>query len=131
MPAPSAPSSTDAQRNARYAYLIGRLRNRQITMEEATELFGIMQGMLRTSELARQAALRLPAPPPSRVPEAPPPVEGRPPLVPVTDDLFLAGLLAMGAGAGLLAALSKRTVDSSSSSSSTGPGRRTGDSSSA
>ena len=45
--------------NARYAYLVARLRNRQMTMEEATELFNLMQGMLQTSESARVALLRI------------------------------------------------------------------------
>jgi len=105
--APPEPSS-DAQRNARYAHLLGRLRNREITMEEATELFGLMQGMLRNSELARIAALRASA----ASPGAPPPVALRTPAgaapPPASDDLLLVGLLAMGAGAGLLAAMAKR-----------------------
>ena len=107
----SAPGTADAQRNARYAYLVGRLRNRQMTMEEATELFGLMQGMLRQSELARAALMRMPPPPPSAPSELARP---RPtPAAPSggSDDFFLLGLLAMGAGAGLLAALTKRVQD--------------------
>lgn len=101
---------SDAQRNTRYTYLIARLRNRQMTMEEATELFSLMQGMLRTSESARLALARTP-PPSSFTPPAP----ERPaaPVAPApsgggSDDFFLLGLLAMGAGAGLLAALARR-----------------------
>jgi hypothetical protein len=107
----SSTNAGDSQRNVRYAYLVGRLRNRQMTMEEATELFDVMQGMLRQSEVARAAALRMPPPPPTGMP--PPPVP-RPPAAPASgggDDFFLLGLLAMGAGAGLLAALTKRVQD--------------------
>jgi hypothetical protein len=104
-------SGSEGGRNARYAYLVARLRNRQMTMEEATELFGIMQGMLQTSEAARAALMRVPAPP--SVPAARPPPTAGPPPPPsgAGDDLFLAGLLAMGAGAGLLAAMTKRIQD--------------------
>ncbi|MGC2359611.1 MAG: hypothetical protein WA691_04825, partial [Thermoplasmata archaeon] len=58
------PGSTDpGARNQRYNYLVGRLRNRQLTMEEATELFTLMQAMLaRASEIARTAAYRAPTP---------------------------------------------------------------------
>jgi hypothetical protein len=112
-PPPNVPGST-AQQNTRYAYLVGRLRTRQITMEEATELFGLMQGMLRTSEQARLIAQRAatsasPAPlpgPGAAAPRTPPSaVSG------TSDDLFLVGLLAMGAGAGLMAAMAKRLQD--------------------
>ncbi len=101
--------SGDAQRNQRYVYLVGRLNNRQMTMEEATELFGIMQGMLRQSEAARLAMLRATPPPPpvGEKPRAPPP----PAMASAGDDFFLMGLLAMGAGAGFLAAMSKRIQD--------------------
>jgi hypothetical protein len=104
--APPATNAGDAQRNARYAYLVGRLRNRQITMEEATELFTVMQGMLRQSEVARAALMRLPPPPPTT-----PSTKAQPVVKPPTgnaDDFLLLGLLGMGAGAGLLAALTKR-----------------------
>jgi len=101
----------DGPRNARYAYLLARLQNRQMTMEEATELFTIMQGMLQTSEAARLALARATTPPPT-APGQPPP----PPRIPsqptgTGDDLFLVTLLAMGAGAGLLAAMTKRVQD--------------------
>jgi hypothetical protein len=101
-------SSSDSQRNARYAHLVGRLRSREITMEEATELFTLMQLMLRNSELARVAALRAsagtPGPPVPSAPRTAPAVAA----APASDDLFLVGLLAMGAGAGLMAAMAKR-----------------------
>jgi hypothetical protein len=107
----TAPGS-DTGRNARYVYLVARLRNRQMTMEEATELFTIMQAMLQTSESARAALLRTPPPPPTATSAHPPPAP-RPAqaLGGGGDDLLLVGLLAMGAGAGLLAALSKRIQD--------------------
>ena len=101
----------EGSRAARHAHLVGRLQSRQITMEEATELFTIMQGMLQTSEAARLALMRAPRPaattghaPPT--PHPPPAAGGS-----STDDLLLVGLLAMGAGAGLLAAMTKRIQD--------------------
>jgi hypothetical protein len=110
VPAPAA-GPVEAQRNARYAYLVGRLRNRQMTMEEATELFGIMQGMVRQGEAARQALMRMPPIPstPGVKERPPPPVSGAP--TAASDDFFLLGILAMGAGAGLLAAMTKRMQD--------------------
>jgi hypothetical protein len=104
--APPSANAGDAQRNARYAFLVARLRNRQMTMEEATELFAIMQGMLRQSETARAALMRLPPPP-----SAEPAVKARPAAAPPSgsaDDFLLLGVLAMGAGVGLLSALTKR-----------------------
>ncbi|MGD1100311.1 MAG: hypothetical protein ABR888_08245 [Thermoplasmata archaeon] len=120
----------DAARNSRHAYLVGRLHNRQITMEEAAELFALMQGMIQTSEAARLALMRMPplaratpgslAPPP-RAPAAP---GGG------SDDLLLIGLLAMGAGAGLLAAMTKRIQDATTPAGSAPSSRTsTGDSS--
>ena len=100
----------DASRNQRYAYLVGRLRNRQITMEEATELFTIMQSMIQTSEAARTALMRVPPPPsPAGLSAAAPTSTASAPAG--GDDLLLVGLLAMGAGAGLLAAMTKRIQD--------------------
>jgi hypothetical protein len=103
----AAPARPDAQRAARYNHLVERLRNRQITMEEATELFGLMNAMLRASETAR---LALAASPPSteEKPRAPHPKPTAGPTIPAPDDLMVAGILAMGAGAGLLAAITKR-----------------------
>ncbi len=98
--------------NQRYNYLAGRLRNRQITMEEATELFALMQGMIaRANDAARAAAYRAPTSPIAAAVGPPPPPPR--PLGPASsaDDFLLVGLLAMGAGAGLLAALSKRIGD--------------------
>jgi hypothetical protein len=110
LPPPPAGGPTDAQRNARYSYLVGRLRNRQMTMEEATELFGLMQAMLRQSEAARQAMMRMTPPPPGPVPKERPAAPPAPVSSP-SDDFFLLGILAMGAGAGLLAAMSRRLSD--------------------
>jgi hypothetical protein len=99
-------------------------------MEEAAELFALMQGMIQTSEAARLALMRMPplaratpgslAPPP-RAPAAP---GGG------SDDLLLIGLLAMGAGAGLLAAMTKRIQDATTPAGSAPSSRTsTGDSS--
>jgi len=111
-------------RSQRYNYLVGRLRSRQITMEEATELFTLMQGMLaRANELARVAAIRSQAAPAAAAAGLP----SSPRIAPATsgaDDLFLVGILAMGAGAGLLAAMTKRIGDSTPPASS-GSGRST------
>jgi len=96
---------TDAQRAVRYNYLLGRLRDRQITMEEATELFGLMQGMIRAAESARAIAPSGPGESTTRAAPAPEPPSAR---LPPADDLLAAGILALGAGAGLLAALTKR-----------------------
>ena len=100
-------SGRDSSRNQRYSFLVGRLHNRQITMEEATELFTIMQSMIQTSEAPRAAMMRVPPPPmpvgpTAVVPRASAPAPGG------GDDLLLVGLLAMGAGAGLLAAMARR-----------------------
>jgi hypothetical protein len=117
---PNAPSSSSSSGggasgpNARYAYLVGRLRGRQITMEEATELFGIQQAMLQRSEAGRQALMaasrnRGMAGGATTLTTSPTPT----PTVVVggSDDMLLFGLLAMGAGAGLVAALAKRIQD--------------------
>ncbi len=102
----------------RYNHLIERLRNRQITMEEATELFGLMNAMLRASEAARLAQGAPPAA------ETKPHVPHRPsppgPTVPAPDDLIVAGILAMGAGAGLLAAITKRMAENAAAPASGG-----------
>jgi len=124
--APPAPSpGRDASRNVRYAYLVGRLRNRQITMEEATELFTIMQSMIQTSEAARAALMRVPPTPMAGVP---PPPRPSAPAGPAgarvfDDDMLLFGLLAMGAGAGLVAATTKRLRESAPVSDSSAPSR--------
>jgi hypothetical protein len=95
---------------ARYAYLVGRLRNRQITMEEATELFALMDETIR---MLRTATLRLPPPPPSArsTPTPPPPVSSGGKAGIGADDLLTAGVLMIGAGAGISAALRRRAID--------------------
>jgi hypothetical protein len=122
-PPPPPPAGRDGSRNARYAYLVGRLRNRQITMEEATELFTLMQAMLQTSEAARIALMRTPTSPAPAVPAPPRPSTTA--VVPTVagnlDDLLLVGLLAMGAGAGLLAANTKRVQGAPSASGTESP----------
>src|SRR5271157_5187427 len=79
-------------------------------MEEATELFTLMQSMIQTSEAARIALMRTPPPSFAPAPSAPGAPTDRPkvPSMVMSDDLLMAGLLAMGAGAGLLAAITKR-----------------------
>ncbi|MGP8071713.1 MAG: hypothetical protein ACLPZM_01090 [Thermoplasmata archaeon] len=110
-PSPASTSGGDVNtRNARYAYLVGRLRSRQITMEEATELFNLMQATLARTDAARLAALaqasasRAATTPSLRMPPPPP----APTVGGGSDDFLLLGLLAMGAGVGLLAAMTKR-----------------------
>jgi len=79
-------------------------------MEEATELFGIMQGMLARSETSRQALMAASrsrgltgttTPTAAPAPRTPTTMGG-------SDEMLLFGLIAMGAGAGLVAALTKR-----------------------
>lgn len=110
-PSPAIAPSPATPRNQRYAYLVARLRNRQMTMEEATELFGLMDGMLRASEAARLAIARMPAAPSPEKGPAPPTGAPTPAPSSGSDDLFLLGILAMGAGAGMLAAMTKRIQD--------------------
>lgn len=116
------PSGREGARNARYSYLVGRLHNRQMTMEEATELFTLMQGMIQTSEAARLALMRTPPPPTAMA--RPAPLERPPAMAAGTgDDLLLVGLLAMGAGAGLLAAMTKRVQDATAPAGTTSSSR--------
>lgn len=97
---PPAPSPVVAvSSNPRYGYLVRRLRERQITMEEATELFAIFQAVL--------AAPASPAPPPPPQAAVRPRAVATGPIA-VTDDTLAIGLLALGVGAGLLAALGAR-----------------------
>jgi hypothetical protein len=129
VPPPAPPGAPDAHRQVRYNYLVGRLRSRQITMEEATELFALMQALLRASEAARRVTgAALPRPGPIVVGPM-----GETPRVPAapsaSDDMFLVGLLAMGAGAGLLAAMARRLSEGpppQETSGSNSGGRRTG-----
>jgi hypothetical protein len=101
-----------AQSPGRYAYLVQRLRNRQITMEEATELFGLQQTMI-----ARASVMNAATPPPpeapvdSTVPEPPARTATTTSSLKVSDETLTLTLLAMGAGAGLLAAILKRSRD--------------------
>jgi hypothetical protein len=97
--------------NARYNYLVQRLRGRQITMEEATELFGIMDTLVRASEARLAAAVvaggarPAAAPKPAKKPAAP--AAGIP-----GDELLWLTILGAGAGAGILAAIAKRAGES-------------------
>lgn len=104
---PPPGSAADVPGPARYGYLLSRLRQRQITMEEATELFGIMQAMLRDSQTARARLERAPPAAPPK-PSAAAPAAAAPSRAPVSDDLVLLGLLALGAGTGLGAAFAKK-----------------------
>jgi hypothetical protein len=114
--APPPPEAGEIPAAPRYQYLVSRLRNRQITMEEATELFAIQRQQVavllaRTNALAAAAAV--PAPSPRMLqPVARPAPPGAPPppgLFPIEGlDLWGEGLLFLAVGAGLLAALAKR-----------------------
>ena len=101
-------ATSAGQGTSRYVYLVARLRNRQITMEEATELFSIQQAMIR----------RVPPPPPTddsgtgSLPAPPPEPNAATGLtVPSVDDALWMTLLTMGAGAGVLAAIFKRAQE--------------------
>jgi hypothetical protein len=98
-PAPTSPA-------VRYAYLVARLRNRQITMEEATELFGILQDSLARANARSPAAVASPTPA-----QPAPPREPAPPGLPITDETIALSLMAAGAGAGLLSAILKRSAE--------------------
>jgi hypothetical protein len=94
--------------SSRFAYLVSRLRNRQITMEEATELFALQQTMISQAS----AMNRTPPPEPPEATESPPPPPPTEAVVGAFSDENVAlGLLAMGAGAGLLAAVLKRAQE--------------------
>ncbi len=103
-PAPTPPSPPTA--NPRYVYLVTRLRNRQITMEEATELFNLMQTMLRAAAV-----------PPPTAPKTPTAItigssgpSGGPGGAGLGEDAYWISILALGAGAGLGAAVVKRLM---------------------
>jgi hypothetical protein len=126
--APSPQVAAGGAVNPRYVYLSTRLRNRQITMEEATELFGMMQAMLRASETARLMALRaapMAAPPPVATGAPVPPPTGVRVVASSSDDFLLMGILALGAGAGLLAAMTKRIQEGPAPSSAAHDARST------
>jgi hypothetical protein len=105
---PPEEAGTDSSASPRYSYLVGRLRNRQITMEEATELFALQRQQVRALQnrvnaIVSQAA---PPPPPPGVPPAPGAASAAAPSL--SGDYLAEGLLFLGIGAGLLAALLKR-----------------------
>ncbi|HEV2317878.1 MAG TPA: hypothetical protein VGV89_09960 [Thermoplasmata archaeon] len=115
-PSPAtAPSPGTAPSPARYAYLVGRLRGRQITMEEATELFELQQQMVLR---ARMAAIAVASPAPSG--PAPPrpasatgtPAPGASNLV-VSEDALWESLPALAGALGIFAALLKRAQSGS------------------
>ena len=115
-PAPSPPDVGEIAPPPRYQYLVSRLRNRQITMEEATELFAIQRQQVATL-LARTNALAAAAAMPPSAPRVPRPMPRvSPPGAPSATtpfaveglDVWGEGLLFLALGAGLLAALAKR-----------------------
>ncbi|MEM0129360.1 MAG: hypothetical protein QXG65_04270 [Thermoplasmata archaeon] len=108
-----APTAEEAPRpGIRYAYLVARLRNRQITMEEATELFGLMDQTIQGLRASAMMPARMaPSPPP-----VPPPPPSMPPAVPPVGrrtidegDLLAAGMLLLSLGAGLHLAVAERS----------------------
>lgn len=107
--APPVPgSSATPASSPRYAYLVARLRNRQITMDEATELFGIQQSTmsaLLTRAQTEPAVAESTSQPPAATTSSPTKAPA------LSDDTVWLGLLAVGAGAGLFAALLQRARD--------------------
>ncbi|MCI4335201.1 MAG: hypothetical protein L3K04_06240 [Thermoplasmata archaeon] len=103
--APEAPSPLAAP-SPRYAYLVSRLQNRQITMEEATELFQLQQRTIQ--EILAQANV-----PPTATRPAPPSATPSPTgtKLSISDDSIGLGLVALGAAAGILAALLRKSAD--------------------
>jgi hypothetical protein len=73
-------------------------------MEEATELFALMDAMLQARPPRPRPAPRMAE---AATPTRPPPVVAPPSRGP-SEDWLLLGLLALGAGAGLFAATAKR-----------------------
>ncbi len=107
IPPPGSAETGEDVGSARYTYLVSRLRNRQITMEEATELFTLQRQQTRA--LRVRAPIAAAPPPPPR--EAPPSASAV--AVPggagtLSGDPLFEGLLLLGVGAGLLAALLRR-----------------------
>lgn len=97
---------------SRYAYLVTRLRSRQITMEEATELFALQQSLISQASVMS----RSPPPPPDvgpaeTVTPIPTPSAASGTTGAFSDENIALGLLAMGAGIGLLAAVLKRAQE--------------------
>jgi hypothetical protein len=89
-------------------------------MEEATELFGLMEGMLRNSE-ARLAMVLTASAASAGTPGArkspPKPAAGTTASAGIPDDLLWLAMLGAGAGAGVLAAIAKKTAETVSLSS--------------
>jgi hypothetical protein len=116
-PSPPPPPPTEEAEEPtsapRYPYLVARLRNRQITMEEATELFAIQRRqvqalLVRTNALTAAAAA---SPTPVRMPRPTPrTTEVSPAAMAALEnlDLWGEGLIFLAVGAGLLAAVAKR-----------------------
>jgi hypothetical protein len=115
-PAPSPQEAGEPPVAPRYQYLVSRLRNRQITMEEATELFAIQRQQV-AALIARTNALAAAAASPSMVPRVSRPVARPmtpPPPTAATGleslDPWGEGLIFLALGAGLFAALLKRAT---------------------
>jgi hypothetical protein len=113
---PIAPIPALAPSPARYTYLLGRLRGRQITMEEATELFAIQQQII-----IRVQAQVLPPPPPPTSPQGGSPraaPSGAAPrgAAPTGDDRLWEALPALAAAVGIFAAVLKRAQEGGPSS---------------
>ncbi len=109
-PSPTMVRPMDYLASPRYTYLSGRLRSRQITMEEATELFAIFQNAIASLP---PSPIGPPGGPAVAARVRRPRSEGRREAGPVAlsdEDLGLA-LVAFGAGAGLLAAILKRSAE--------------------
>ncbi len=104
---PEAAAPGRAPSPARYGYLVGRLRSRQITIEEATELFEIQQRMIVVAAApAVDNRPRSPEPPPApSTPGTPSSAKGLPR---PGDDALWEALPVLAAGAGILAAVLKR-----------------------
>jgi hypothetical protein len=83
-------------------------------MEEATELFGLMDGMIRMSEtrLAMVVAAGAATPGSAGARKAPPKPKAVPAGTGVPDDLLWLAILGAGAGAGVLAAIAKKAGES-------------------
>ncbi len=115
-PAPPPAEAGEPPAAPRYQYLVSRLRNRQITMEEATELFAIQRQQVATL-IARTNALAAAAATPSLVPRVSRPVARPPPPPPSAAaveglDFWGEGLIFLALGAGLFAAFMKRATGS-------------------
>ena len=102
---PSAPTEEGAAMSPRYVYLLNRLRTRQITMEEATELFSLQQAMLAQERAANRMSREAKSVPVPAAPERN--LLGVISTAP--EDLLWEGMLLAGPAAGLLAAIMKRS----------------------